>query len=118
MNTNDQHSHSDTARLAPGNEAPDASVTHDALSRRFEVRVGDHPLAFLSYLLEGNRAVFEHTFVPTELRGKGIAANLVRTALEEARQRGWRVVPRCSFVTAFIKRNPQFADLMAPEART
>jgi predicted GNAT family acetyltransferase len=74
-------------------------------------------LAFLSYSFNGNRVIFEHTFVPTELSGKGVAANLVRTALEEARQRGWRVVPRCSYVAAFIKRNPQFADLIAPEAR-
>jgi predicted GNAT family acetyltransferase len=113
MNAHEQCSHGDASRV----EAPGASVAHDASSRRFEVRVGDHPLAFLSYSFNGNRVIFEHTFVPTELSGKGVAANLVGTALEEARQRGWRVVPRCSYVAAFIKRNPQFADLIAPEAR-
>jgi predicted GNAT family acetyltransferase len=92
-------------------------VTHDAASRRFEVRVGDHPLAFLSYSSDGDQIIFEHTFVPNELRGKEIASNLVRAALEEAKQRRWRVVPRCSYVAAFIKRNPQFADLVATEAR-
>lgn len=117
MNTNDQHSHSDAERFESGSEAPDASVTHDAISRRFEVRVGNHPLAFLSYSSDGNRAVFKHTFVPTELRGKGIAAKLTRAALEEARQRGWRVIPRCSYFAAFIKRNPEFARLVATEAR-
>lgn len=114
MNADEQCSHGDASRA----EASGASVAHDASSRRFEVRVGDHPLAFLSYSFDGDRVVYGHTFVPTELRGKGIAANLVRAALEEARQRGWRVVPRCSYVAAFIKRNPQFADLIAPEART
>lgn len=94
------------------------SVTHDAISRRFETCDGDDRLAFLSYTCDGDKITFEHTFVPDELRGKGIAANLVRSALEEARQRRWKIIPRCPYVTTFIKRNPQFADLVAPEART
>lgn len=94
-----------------------SSVTHDAISRRFEVRVDYHSLAFLSYSSDGDRIIFEHTYVPNEVRGKGIASNLVRAALEEARQRRWSIVPRCSYVAAFIKRNPQFADLVAKEAQ-
>jgi predicted GNAT family acetyltransferase len=94
------------------------SVTHDAISRRFESRDVDDGLAFLSYTCDGDKITFEHTFVPDELRGRGIAASLVRSALEEARQRRWKIIPRCPYVATFIKRNPQFADLVAPEART
>jgi predicted GNAT family acetyltransferase len=94
------------------------SVTHDATSRRFEIRAGDGLVAFLSYTRDGDRIVFEHTHVPDEMRGKGMAANLARAALEEARQRRWSVIPRCSYVAGFIKRNPQFADLVAPQAST
>lgn len=90
-------------------------VTHDVNVRRFEVRAGDGPSSFLSYTFEGDRVVFDHTFVPDELRGRGIAANLVRAALNEARQRRWRIVPRCSYVAAFIKRHPEFADLVYRE---
>lgn len=93
------------------------SVTHNASSRRFEIRDGDDTLVFLSYTCDGDHVILEHTYVPNELRGKGIAANLVRAALEEARQRQWKITPHCSYVAGFIKRNPQFADLVAEEAR-
>ncbi len=93
------------------------SVVHNVSLRRFEDQTGDAPLSFLSYTFEGDCVVFDHTFVPDELRGQGIAAKLARAALEESRQRRWKVIPRCSYVAAFIKRNPQFADLVATEAR-
>ena len=92
-------------------------VVHNVSLRRFEAQTGDVPLSFLSYTFEGDRVVFDHTFVPDELRGRGIAAKLARAALEEARQRRWKVVPRCSYVAAFIKRNPEFADLVDRESR-
>lgn len=90
-------------------------VVHNVSLRRFEDQTGDGPSAFLSYTFEGDCVVFDHTFVPETLRGRGIAAKLARAALEEARQRRWRIVPRCSYVAAFIKRNPEFADLVDRE---
>lgn len=93
-------------------------VTHNATTQRFETRAGDEPLSFLSYIFESDCVVFDHTFVPNALRGRGIAAMLARAALNEARQRGWKVVPRCSYVAAFIKRHPEFADLVGCERPT
>lgn len=90
-------------------------VTHNANSRRFETRSADAPLAFLNYTIEGDLITFDHTFVPDKLRGKGIATNLARVALTEARQRHWKVIPRCSYVAGFIKQHPEFADLLEPE---
>ncbi len=90
-------------------------MTHNANSRRFETQSADASLSFLNYTIEGDRITFEHTFVPDKLRGKGIAANLARVALTEARQRHWKVIPRCSYVAGFIKQYPEFADLLEPE---
>ena len=70
-------------------------------------------VAFLSYRFDGGEVVFEHTYVPTSFRGKGVAAALVRAALNEAREQRWQIVPRCSYVAAFIERNPEFATLVA-----
>jgi hypothetical protein len=61
----------------------------------------------------GGSVCFDHTFVPDEFRGQGVAAALVREALEEARRRHWRIVPQCSCVAAFLGRHPEFADLVA-----
>lgn len=93
-------------------------VTHNADSRRFETRSADAPLAFLNYTIAGDRIIFEHTFVPNQLRGKGIAATLARAALTEAQQSHWKVIPRCSYVAGFIKKHPEFAGLLELEPLT
>ena len=87
-------------------------ITHNVTRQRFESLAGVPPLASLSYVIEGERVILDHTFVPDELRGRGIAAALARKALDEARQRRWKIVPRCSYVASFIQRHPEFADLV------
>ena len=56
---------------------------------------------------------FWHTYVPPELRGKGIAEELVRQALEDVRQRGYKVIPSCWYVRVYIDRHSQYQDLLA-----
>jgi predicted GNAT family acetyltransferase len=94
-------------------DGTELQVRHDASQRRFEAQVNGQT-AYLTYSCEGNTSVsFDHTFVPEELRGRGVAAALVRAALLEARQQGWRVIPRCSYVDLFFQRNPEYSDLLA-----
>jgi len=87
------------------------SVRHNAAASRFEAAVEGH-LAIADYLLEDGRMVFTHTFVPPELRGRGVAEKLVRAGLEQARAEGRRVVPQCSYVAVFIRRHPEFQALL------
>lgn len=96
--------------MIPKSDLP--PVTHNVGLLRFEVRAGDAPPAFLSYVHEGESVVLEHTFVPEEMRGRGMAAVLVRAALDEARQRHWKIVPRCAYVAKFTERHQEFADLI------
>ncbi len=42
-----------------------------------------------------------------------MASRLARGALEAARAEGLKVVPRCSFVSAYLGRHPEFNDLLA-----
>ena len=99
-----------TSKTAP------LAVLHNIKLQRFEVQMNGH-LAFNSYTHEGDRVIFDHTYVPDALRGRGVAATLVRAALDEARQRHWRIVPRCAYVAGFIERNPEFADLVERQER-
>jgi predicted GNAT family acetyltransferase len=86
-------------------------VTHRVNLNRFEIREDKH-IAFLRYKREGARVIMDHTYVPDELRGRGLANALVNAALEEARPQGWTIVPKCSFVAGIIERNSKFADLV------
>lgn len=87
-------------------------VRHNPGVQRYEAVVDGH-LSVCEYELDGARMIFTHTLVPPELRGRGIAEQLVRTALTEARAAGRKVVPACSYVARFIERHREFHDLEA-----
>jgi predicted GNAT family acetyltransferase len=89
----------------------DIAVSHNEPEQRFETLV-DGQLAVCEYQLEGDRMVFTHTFVPSQLRGRGVAQKLVEVALKNAMTEKRRVVPACSYVAAFIARRPEFQVLV------
>jgi predicted GNAT family acetyltransferase len=53
-----------------------------------------------------------HTEVPAAMRGSGAGSAFVRDVLEEARRLGLKVEPECSFMRAFMAKNPEFNDLL------
>jgi predicted GNAT family acetyltransferase len=92
-------------------EAP--AISHDAAKRRFEMVV-DGYASYLSYEKAGEGVLdFQHTFVPGELRGRGIASRLVEQALNHARTHGLKVIPTCPFVADFMRRHQEYRDLEA-----
>ena len=54
-----------------------------------------------------------HTEVPPALEGRGIAARLVQAALDYAQAEGLKVLPRCSYVRAYMRRHPRTQSLLA-----
>ena len=45
--------------------------------------------------------IADHTYVPDELRGRGLAQALAMRLISDARKKGQRIVPLCPFVRAF-----------------
>ena len=87
------------------------AIDHQPEARRFVADVGGKA-AYITYReLDGHLLELDHTYVPREFRGTGIASQLTVRALEHARERGWRVVPSCPFVAAYIERHPEYRDL-------
>ena len=70
--------------------------------------------AFIDYRRSGSTLYFDHAEVPVACRGHAVGARMVRAALELVRERGERAVPVCSFVQAFVRRHPEFAEPRAP----
>jgi predicted GNAT family acetyltransferase len=89
-------------------------VADNPAASRFEAQV-DGDLAVAEYERSGNTVTFTHTLVPEALRKRGIGTALARAALEKAREEGWRVVPRCPFIAAFVARHPQYHHLLPNE---
>lgn len=89
-----------------------AAVSHDRKCRRFEAKV-DGLEATLDYDLDDSRTMtITHVRVPDPIAGRGIAGDLTAAALAEARREGWRVVPQCPYADAYMRRHPQWSDLL------
>jgi predicted GNAT family acetyltransferase len=54
-----------------------------------------------------------HTEVVPAAEGTGVGSQLVAATLEDLRSRGLSIVAICPFVRAYIRRHPEFADLVA-----
>lgn len=89
----------------------DPVIQHDPSLRRFETMVEGHE-CMLDYALSGGRMLIRHTGVPSAVGGRGIAAALVRAALDWARGEGLRVVPQCSYAAAFVERHREYDDIL------
>ena len=77
-------------------------IIHQAWHQRF-VLAGDGEQAQLDYQLAGNTINFTNTFVPPELRGKGLAEKLVRHGLAWARAQNFTIHASCWYVKKFLK---------------
>lgn len=87
-------------------------ITHGAY--RADLPGADQP-AVLTWRALGPLRIAERTFVPPEMRGHGVAQQLVEALVADARAQGFRIVPQCSYVDALFRRNPDWSDLLADE---
>ena len=86
------------------------AIRDNTAEHRFELDAGSD-IAVAYYRREPGLLTITHTEVPGALQGRGIASRLVRGVLELARAEHLKVVPRCSFVSAYLARHPEFNDL-------
>jgi len=89
-----------------------AAVRDNKAQNRFELDV-EGAVAFANYRVTPAAVIITHTETPRALRGRGIASELIRGALELIRADGRKVVAGCGFVVDYLHRNPEFADLTA-----
>lgn len=94
--------------------ASSVRIEDNAVHSRFDLFVGDDLIGILGYRdADGDSVAFMHTVVKEEFGDRGWAGVLVRGALNTARDRGWRIVPICTYVRRYLARNPEFLDLVA-----
>ncbi|MDC9824925.1 GNAT family N-acetyltransferase [Devosia sp. ZB163] len=81
---------------------------------RYVIYLPDGSEAEMTYARrDASTIIADHTGVPPQYRGHGLAEKLVKTAMEHARETGGRIVPVCSYVVAQFRRHPEWADLRA-----
>ena len=91
--------------------SPTLEIRHLPESGRFEATV-EGLRCELDYRLSPGRMHITHTGVPRPLEGRGIAAALVQHGLAWAREQGLKVDPVCSYVAVYLRRHPEWQDLL------
>jgi predicted GNAT family acetyltransferase len=96
---------------------PDARVIDVPELSRFEIRVGSEVAGFTEYRRRPGQIAFVHTLIDPRFEEQGLASDLVRTALSEARSQGLSVLPFCPFVLAYIAGHTEYLDLVPHDMR-
>jgi len=94
------------------------TVRDNAEQHRYEILDGADVGAFLDYRRDGAVANFLHTETLEGHAGRGLGSQLVRGALDDARNRGWQVIPTCPFVRKYIEKHAGYVDLVPVEQRS
>jgi uncharacterized protein len=79
---------------------------------RFELEV-DGAIAFVVYRKTPDAITLVHTEVPPELGGRGIGSKLAGATLDAVRAQRRKLVVKCEFIQGFMKKNPDYNDLLA-----
>lgn len=70
-------------------------------------------IAFVEFIREGEKVYLTHTETPENLRGKGVAAELIKQTLQCARDNGLTVVPSCSYVAKYVNEHSEWNDILS-----
>lgn len=88
-----------------------AEIRDNAAGHRFELEV-EGGVAFVTYQAIAGGLMLRHTETPVELRGRGIGGRLARGVLETIRARRQKIRVACDFLQDFMRKNPEFDDLL------
>lgn len=99
-----------------GPEESVISVRDAPESERYEAYVDGMLAGFAAYRVRDGEVVFVHTDVDDAFAGRGVGGALAREGLDDVRRRGLRAVPMCPFIAAWIRRHPDYRDLVPEDS--
>ncbi|MCP2251671.1 hypothetical protein LY13_000402 [Prauserella aidingensis] len=93
-------------------------VTDNPDDRRYEIHVDGERAGMAEYRRRDDTVAFLHTEIGEAYGGRGLASELIRYALDDARGQGLDVLPHCPFVRDFIAKHEDYLDLVPEAQRT
>ncbi|MGO4533861.1 GNAT family N-acetyltransferase [Leifsonia sp. 2MCAF36] len=88
------------------------TVENQPAESRYALLQDGEVIGVAEYDLRDDAIVFTHTEVDEAKREKGMASTLVRTALDDVRDRSdRRVVASCPYVRSWLSEHPDYAAL-------
>jgi predicted GNAT family acetyltransferase len=81
---------------------------------RYELEIDGRKAAEIVYRMHGPDTIdLVHTEVKPEFEGQGLASKIATFALDDARKRGLKVIPSCVYIQGFLRKHPEYADLVS-----
>ena len=80
---------------------------------RYELRSGERVDGWIDYFRSDGVVAMTHAEMQPDLRNQGLGEEMVRDALDDLRRRELEVRPLCPFVASYVKRHPEYDDLVA-----
>lgn len=94
-----------------------STMQSDQSCRRFCVNEGEALVGFIEYYEFEHVAIVTHTEVRRELEGRGRGSEVARQAVAYFWREGKQIVPVCGFFAHFLRKHPEYADMVSPESR-
>ncbi|ATQ31651.1 GNAT family acetyltraansferase [Rhodococcus ruber Chol-4] len=85
-------------------------IEHHPGQSRFALYTGDTLAAFADYTDSDGVRDFDHTVTQPQFRGHGLAAEVVRHALDTTRSEGLKIAASCWYVAKFLDANPEYRN--------
>ncbi len=101
------------SELSSDDGAPDVEVVRDDERSRYEGRLDGELTTVIDFTRDADVLTVTHTGTEPRWRGRGLAGETTRLALEDVRAAGLRVIPVCPFTVDYFDQHPDVADLRA-----
>jgi hypothetical protein len=95
----------------------DSSIVDNPAASRYELRADGEFAGFVDYRLRDQVISLVHTEVDPRFQGAGLATHLARFSLDDARKRHLAVLPFCPYIQAWIRKHPEYTDLVPQDRR-
>jgi predicted GNAT family acetyltransferase len=92
-----------------------SEVTNNAAANRYELHVDGELAGVIDYRRRPAGVALIHTEVFAAFQNRGLGAVLAKGALEDLRGRGESLIPICPYLVTYLKRHPEYADLVAAQ---
>ncbi|TDO45365.1 hypothetical protein EV643_113138 [Kribbella sp. VKM Ac-2527] len=89
------------------------SVVDATSHSRYEARDGaDALMGFVNYRRTDSAIIFLHAETLPEFQGRGVAGQIAAKSLADARAAGLRIKPACPYYIEYLKKHPEYDDLV------
>lgn len=78
---------------------------------QFQLEINGYTV-LIEYKEHGKKIWLIHTESPAELQGKGAATAIIEKTLAYIEENGYRLIPLCPFVVAYMKRHTEWNRIL------